>query len=73
VACAVQPGAPGGFQKVFFGSEEVAIPVFGRHALVDDFEFSSLTPTRVQLNKVITAVLATMCWTCVVTSEQWPC
>ena len=30
VACAVQPGAPGGFQKVFFGSEEVAIPVFGR-------------------------------------------
>eukprot|EP00884_Botryococcus_braunii_P007180 jgi/Botrbrau1/16463/Bobra.0142s0058.1 len=29
VACVVQPGNPGGFQKVFFGSEEVAIPVRG--------------------------------------------
>jgi ATP citrate (pro-S)-lyase len=25
----VQPGNPGGFQKVFFGREEVAIPVSG--------------------------------------------
>ncbi len=29
VACVVQPGNPGGFQKVFFGREEVAIPVSG--------------------------------------------
>ena len=29
VACVVQPGNPGGFQKVFFGREEVAIPVQG--------------------------------------------
>ena len=25
----MQPGNPGGFQKVFFGREEVAIPVSG--------------------------------------------
>jgi hypothetical protein len=31
VACVVQPGNAGGFQKVFFGSEEVAIPVRGRY------------------------------------------
>ena len=29
MACVVQPGNPGGFQKVFFGREEVAIPVQG--------------------------------------------
>ena len=29
VACVVQPGNPGGFQKVFFGREEVAIPLQG--------------------------------------------
>ncbi len=29
VACVVQPGSAGGFQKVFFGREEVAIPVEG--------------------------------------------
>jgi hypothetical protein len=30
VACIVQPGSNGGFQKVFFGDEEIAIPVYGR-------------------------------------------
>lgn len=30
VACIVQPGSPGGFQKLFFGAEEIAIPVYGR-------------------------------------------
>ena len=30
VACIVQPGSSGGFQKLFFGSEEIAIPVYGR-------------------------------------------
>lgn len=29
VACIVQPGSNGGFQKVFFGDEEIAIPVYG--------------------------------------------
>jgi hypothetical protein len=29
----VQPGAAGGFQKVFFGSEEIAIPLYGRQAV----------------------------------------
>lgn len=29
VACIVQPGSSGGFQKLFFGSEEIAIPVYG--------------------------------------------
>ncbi len=29
MACVVQPGNPGGFQKVFFGREEVAIPLQG--------------------------------------------
>ncbi|KAK9815928.1 hypothetical protein WJX72_012098 [[Myrmecia] bisecta] len=29
VACVIQPGNDGGFQKVFFGKEEVAIPVCG--------------------------------------------
>lgn len=29
VACIVQPGSSGGFQKLFFGSEEIAIPVHG--------------------------------------------
>lgn len=31
VACIVQPGSNGGFQKVFFGDEEIAIPVYGRY------------------------------------------
>ena len=30
VACIIQPGSTGGFQKLFFGSEEIAIPVYGR-------------------------------------------
>lgn len=30
MACIVQPGSNGGFQKVFFGDEEIAIPVYGR-------------------------------------------
>lgn len=30
VACIVQPGSNGGFQKLFFGKEEIAIPVYGR-------------------------------------------
>eukprot|EP00192_Tetraselmis_astigmatica_P015423 CAMPEP_0117667044 /NCGR_PEP_ID=MMETSP0804-20121206/10735_1 /TAXON_ID=1074897 /ORGANISM="Tetraselmis astigmatica, Strain CCMP880" /LENGTH=180 /DNA_ID=CAMNT_0005474701 /DNA_START=283 /DNA_END=825 /DNA_ORIENTATION=- len=29
IACVVTPGARGGFQKLFFGSDEVAIPVRG--------------------------------------------
>nr|APT69332.1 ATP-citrate lyase large subunit [Dunaliella tertiolecta]APT69334.1 ATP-citrate lyase large subunit [Dunaliella tertiolecta] len=29
IACIVQPGSTGGFHKVFFGSTEVAIPVYG--------------------------------------------
>ncbi|GMH32501.1 hypothetical protein BSKO_00335 [Bryopsis sp. KO-2023] len=29
VACIVQPGSPGGFHKLFFGGEEIAIPVYG--------------------------------------------
>lgn len=29
VACIVQPGSSGGFQKLFFGKTEVAIPVYG--------------------------------------------
>lgn len=29
VACIVQPGAAGGFQKLFFGHEEIAIPLYG--------------------------------------------
>ncbi|KAL6778097.1 ACLB1 [Auxenochlorella protothecoides x Auxenochlorella symbiontica] len=32
VACIVQPGSQGGFQKVFFGAEEVAIPQYGSTA-----------------------------------------
>eukprot|EP00878_Enallax_costatus_P014196 GHUV01014848.1.p1 GENE.GHUV01014848.1~~GHUV01014848.1.p1 ORF type:complete len:206 (+),score=49.41 GHUV01014848.1:163-780(+) len=32
VACIVQPGSNGGFQKVFFGDEEIAIPVYGSTA-----------------------------------------
>lgn len=27
----MQPGSNGGFQKVFFGDEEIAIPVYGRY------------------------------------------
>ncbi len=49
VACAVQPGAPGGFQKVFFGSEEVAIPVFGRHALWTTGNCKCLTSTSMRI------------------------
>ncbi len=30
VACIVQPGAGEGFQKLFFGREEIAIPSVGR-------------------------------------------
>lgn len=29
VACLVQPGSKGGFQKLFFGNEEIAIPQYG--------------------------------------------
>ncbi|GAB4814346.1 hypothetical protein N2152v2_001392 [Parachlorella kessleri] len=29
VACIVQPGSHGGFQKLFFGKEEIAIPQYG--------------------------------------------
>ena len=32
VACVVQPGVSGGFQKVFFGREEIAIPLRSRSA-----------------------------------------
>ena len=32
VACVVQPGVTGGFQKVFFGREEIAIPLSSRCA-----------------------------------------
>ena len=32
VACIVQPGSHGGFQKLFFGKEEIAIPVYGATA-----------------------------------------
>ncbi|GFR40214.1 hypothetical protein Agub_g780 [Astrephomene gubernaculifera] len=32
VAAIVQPGSSGGFQKVFFGREEIAIPVYGSTA-----------------------------------------
>lgn len=32
VAAIVQPGNTGGFQKVFFGKEEIAIPTFGSTA-----------------------------------------
>ncbi|KAF5839403.1 citrate synthase-like protein [Dunaliella salina] len=44
IACIVQPGSTGGFHKVFFGSTEVAIPVYGsieeatrKHTLADVF------------------------------------
>ena len=30
IACVVQPGVSGGFQKVFFGREEIAIPLSSR-------------------------------------------
>lgn len=29
MACIVQPGSVGGFQKLFFGREEIAIPQYG--------------------------------------------
>mmetsp|Transcript_2124 Transcript_2124/g.5387 ORF Transcript_2124/g.5387 Transcript_2124/m.5387 type:complete len:610 (-) Transcript_2124:434-2263(-) len=29
IACVVQPGSTGGFQKLFFGKTEIAIPVYG--------------------------------------------
>ena len=32
IACVVQPGSSGGFQKLFFGKVEIAIPVYGRCA-----------------------------------------
>ena len=35
IACVVQPGNNGGFQKLFFGREEIAIPVQGRQATLD--------------------------------------
>lgn len=34
IACVVQPGNPGGFQKVFFGREEVAIPLQSRYKVL---------------------------------------
>lgn len=36
VACIVQPGQVGGFQKLFFGKEEIAIPVVNRSEVVLD-------------------------------------
>lgn len=30
IACVVTPGAKGGFHRLFFGSEEIAVPVRGR-------------------------------------------
>jgi ATP citrate (pro-S)-lyase len=32
VGCVVVPGSSGGFQKLFFGKEEIAIPSYGRCA-----------------------------------------
>ncbi|MEW5304090.1 MAG: hypothetical protein WDW38_003413 [Sanguina aurantia] len=44
IACIVQPGASGGFQKLFFGKTEVAIPYYGsieeaarKHPMADVF------------------------------------
>ena len=37
VACVVQPGNPGGFQKLFFGREEIAIPLQSRQACTGYF------------------------------------
>lgn len=31
MACGVQPGSSGGFQKLFFGKEEIAIPLYARY------------------------------------------
>jgi hypothetical protein len=36
----VQPGSTGGFHKVFFGSIEIAIPIYGRSVEVFQFDLS---------------------------------
>ena len=45
VACIVQPGSSGGFQKLFFGTAEVAISIYGT---IEEVSLALFGPSRDQ-------------------------